>query len=97
MSLNNKQLKQLKKEAHHLDPILQVGKNGVNDNLIQQVVDALEKRELIKVSVLQNSPYDKETISEEIVDGADCHLVTIIGSTIILYKESKNHKRIDLV
>ena len=47
--LTGKQKRFLRKEAHHLSPIFQVGKQGVNDNLIAQLNDVLEKRELIKI------------------------------------------------
>ncbi|WP_078597251.1 ribosome assembly RNA-binding protein YhbY [Evansella clarkii] len=94
--LTSKQKKFLKSEAHHLKPIFQVGKGGVNDNLIKQVDDALEARELIKVSVLQNCEEDKYEVAEAISEGAGAHVVQVIGSTIVLYKESKNQKKIEL-
>lgn len=94
--LTSRQIKQLKKEAHQLKPIFQVGKNGVNDNFIGQISDVLEKRELIKISVLQNCLEDKDDIAEEISGGTDSKIVTVIGSTIILYKESADHKQIEL-
>lgn len=97
MTLTSKQVKQLKKEAHHLDPLFQIGKNGVNDNFIAQIDDLLEKRELIKISVLQNSTEDKHDLAETISQGTGSHIVTVIGNTIILYRESENNKRIDLV
>lgn len=97
MGLTSKQVKQLKKEAHHLNPILQIGKNGINDNFITQVDDALNKRELIKISVLQNSPFDKDTLAETIESKTQSDIVTIIGNTIIVYRESKENKRIELV
>lgn len=58
--LTGKQKRFLRKEAHHLSPIFQVGKQGVNDNLIAQLNDVLEKRELIKINILQNVFEDKE-------------------------------------
>lgn len=97
MTLTSKQVKQLKKEAHHLDPILQIGKNGINDNFLKQVDDALTKRELIKISVLQNSPDDKHTLADTIKEKTDSQIVTIIGNIIIVYRESAEHKRIELV
>lgn len=97
MGLTSKQIKQLKKEAHHLDPIFQIGKNGINDNFITQVDDALNKRELIKISVLQNCLEDKDTLAETIESKTNSHIVTIIGNTIIVYRESKENKRIELV
>lgn len=97
MTLTSKQIKQLKKEAHHLDPLFQIGKNGVNENFISQIDDVLEKRELIKISILQNSPEDKDDLAEILSAQTDSEIVTVIGNTIILYRESENNKRIDLV
>lgn len=97
MSLTSKQVSQLKKEAHHLDPIFQIGKNGINDNFITQVDEALNKRELIKISILQNAADDKKSLAETIESKTNSHIVTIIGNTIIVYRESKEHKRIELV
>ncbi len=94
--LTGKQKRFLRSEAHHLKPIFQVGKIGVNENMIQQINDALEKRELIKVSVLQNCSEDKETVAEQLVQGANAELVQIIGNNIILYKESVENKQIEL-
>ncbi|SDL22655.1 ribosome assembly RNA-binding protein YhbY [Lacicoccus qingdaonensis] len=95
-ALSSKNIKQLKKESHHLNPIFQVGKNGVTDNFIEQIDDVLEKRELIKISVLQNCLEDKDDIAEEIIKNTDSNIVSIIGSTIIIYRESKNNKQIEL-
>ncbi|WP_070120737.1 ribosome assembly RNA-binding protein YhbY [Bacillus marinisedimentorum] len=94
--LTGKQKRFLRSKAHHLNPIFQVGKGGVNENLIQQVKDALEARELIKVSVLQNCEQDKQEVAELLSEGASAELVQVIGNTIVLYKESENKKQIEL-
>lgn len=94
--LTGKQKRFLRSQAHHIQPIFQVGKGGVNSNLVKQVEDALEARELIKVSVLQNCEEDKDTVAEELSKGSKAELVQVIGSTIVLYKESVNQKRIEL-
>ncbi|MFC7372704.1 ribosome assembly RNA-binding protein YhbY [Fictibacillus iocasae] len=94
--LTGKQKRYLRSEAHHLTPIFQVGKGGVNDNLIKQISEALEVRELIKVSVLQNCEQDKDEVAELLSKGAKAELVQVIGSTIVLYKESVNQKKISL-
>ncbi|MFG6121300.1 MULTISPECIES: ribosome assembly RNA-binding protein YhbY [Thalassobacillus] len=94
--LTGKQKRYLRSQAHHLNPIFQVGKTGVNENMIAQIDDALEKRELIKVSVLQNCMEDKNVVAEELVEGTGAELVQIIGNTIVLYKESEENKEIVL-
>ena len=61
--LKGKQKRQLRSLAHHLSPIFQVGKSGVTSEMIQGIRDALEKRELIKVIVLQNCEEDKDVVA----------------------------------
>ncbi|MGZ0052835.1 ribosome assembly RNA-binding protein YhbY [Brevibacillus gelatini] len=94
--LTGKQKRFLRAEAHHLTPIFQVGKGGVNENMINQIKEALEVRELIKVSILQNNTDDKHEVAEELAAGAGAELVQLIGHTVVLYKESREHKTIQL-
>ncbi|MCH1625010.1 ribosome assembly RNA-binding protein YhbY [Ferdinandcohnia quinoae] len=94
--LTGKQKRFLRSKAHHLDPIFQVGKGGVNDNMIKQISDALEARELIKISILQNCDDDKDSVALALSKGAKAELVQIIGHTIVLYKQSKENKQIEL-
>ncbi|WP_394217873.1 ribosome assembly RNA-binding protein YhbY [Halobacillus trueperi] len=94
--LTSKQKKHLRAASHHIQPIFQVGKAGVNENMTKQIDEALEKRELIKVSILQNCFEDNHVVANEIVEATDAHIVQVIGNTIILYKESKENKQIEL-
>ncbi|WP_442595074.1 ribosome assembly RNA-binding protein YhbY [Neobacillus sp. D3-1R] len=94
--LTGKQKRYLRSKAHHLNPIFQVGKGGVNENMIKQIDDVLEARELIKVSVLQNCEEDKDSVAEKLSTGAKAELVQVIGNTIVLYKESTENKQIQL-
>ncbi|MDQ0244526.1 RNA-binding protein [Bacillus fengqiuensis] len=94
--LTGKQKRFLRSKAHHLTPIFQVGKGGVNENMVKQIADVLEARELIKVSVLQNCEEDRYTVAEELSTGAKAELVQVIGNTIVLYKESRENKQIAL-
>ncbi|UTR14345.1 ribosome assembly RNA-binding protein YhbY [Salipaludibacillus sp. LMS25] len=94
--LTGKQKRYLRSKAHHIKPILQVGKGGVNGNLIKQVDDALEARELIKVSILQNCVESKEEVADFISKRAQAEIVQIIGSTLVFYKESTENKTIIL-
>ncbi|MBM7584756.1 RNA-binding protein [Bacillus pakistanensis] len=94
--LKGKQKRFLRSKAHHLNPIFQVGKGGVNENMIKQIGEALEARELLKISVLQNCEMDRDTVAEQLVQGTKAELVQVIGNTIVLYKESRENKQIDL-
>lgn len=90
--LSSKQKKHLKSLANTIDPIFQIGKNDITDNLIIQINDALEARELIKIKVLKNSIIDKKEAAEEIAKETNSEIVQILGSIITLYRTSKKHK-----
>lgn len=94
--LTGKQKRFLRAKAHHMDPIFQVGKGGVNENMIKQIADALEAREMFKISLLQNCDEDKNDVAEQLAEGAGAEIVQIIGNTIVLYKESVENKQIIL-
>ncbi|MEI3606877.1 ribosome assembly RNA-binding protein YhbY [Pseudogracilibacillus sp. SE30717A] len=94
--LSGKQKRFLRAKSHHLKPIFQVGKSGVNENMIEQIVDVLEKRELIKVNILQNCLEDKHVVAEQLSEGTEAEIVQIIGNNIVLYKESEKNKTIIL-
>ncbi|MNC04912.1 RNA-binding protein YhbY [compost metagenome] len=94
--LTGKQKRYLRSEAHHLDPIFQVGKGGINDHMLKSISEALEVRELLKVSILTNNTDDKHEVAEELARGTGAELVQLIGKTVILYKESTDNKRIEL-
>ncbi|ELK45520.1 UNVERIFIED_CONTAM: ribosome assembly RNA-binding protein YhbY [Halobacillus marinus] len=94
--LTSKQKKHLRTISHPIQPIFQVGKAGVNENMTVQISEALEKRELIKVSILQNCFEDNRQVADEIVEATGAELVQMIGNTIILYKESEENKQIEL-
>jgi RNA-binding protein len=94
--LTGKQKRFLRSKAHHLNPIFQVGKGGVNENMIGQIADALEARELLKVSILQNCDEDRDTVAARLTKGTKAELVQVIGNTIVLYKDSRENKQLML-
>lgn len=94
--LTGKQKRFLRSEAHHLDPIFQVGKGGINEHMIKSISEALEVRELLKISILTNNDDDKHAVAEELAEGTGAELVQLIGKTVILYKESRENKQIKL-
>ncbi|MCU1820776.1 ribosome assembly RNA-binding protein YhbY [Enterococcus faecium] len=84
MSLRGKQKRFLRSKAHHLQPIFQIGKGGINSAMIVQIEEALEKRELIKVSLLQNTDEIAEEAAQVLEKEIDCEIVQIIGRVIVL-------------
>jgi RNA-binding protein len=94
--LTSKQRSYLRSLANTIDPIFQVGKGGIGDNLVKQFNDALEARELIKASVLKNAEAGVREIAEEISGLTGSDVVQVIGSRFVLYKESEKNKSIIL-
>ncbi|GKV66751.1 MULTISPECIES: ribosome assembly RNA-binding protein YhbY [Sporosarcina] len=94
--LTGKQKRYLRSKAHHLTPLFQIGKSGLTEPILDQIDEALEARELLKVSVLQNCEEDKTEIADTIGAFKGIEVVQTIGSTIVLYRESKEKKRIQL-
>ena len=92
MSLRGKQKRFLRSKAHHLQPIFQIGKGGINSAMIVQIEEALAKRELIKVSLLQNTDEVAEEAAQVLEKEIDCEIVQIIGRVIVLYKPSTKEK-----
>ena len=101
MDLTSKQRAQLRGLANGIDTILQIGKEGVGENLIKQADDALEARELIKGKVLDNNlDYDARTAAEELAKATRSEVVQVIGTKFVLYRETHSkpkEKRIQLV
>lgn len=94
--LTGKQKRYLRSQAHHLDAIFQIGKAGLNDQLVRHINEAIEVRELMKISVLKNCAEEPKTLGAELAEAAEAELVQVIGRTIILYKESRENKQIEL-
>lgn len=92
MELRGKQKRFLRSEAHNLTPIFQIGKGGLNEAMINQIEEALEKRELIKVSLLQNTDEVAEDAATAISEAIQCEVVQIIGRVIVLFKPSTKEK-----
>lgn len=90
--LAGKQKRFLRSQAHHLQPIFQIGKGGVNEAMNTQIAEALEKRELIKVSLLQNTDEVADEAALEIAQATNSEVVQVIGRVIVLYKASSKEK-----
>ena len=94
--MTSKQRAYLRGLANTMDPIFQIGKTGLSDNLVKQLSDALEARELIKIKVLENSGLAAREVSDEICKAIGCDGVQAIGSKIVLYKKSEKKPKIEL-
>ena len=94
--LTSKQRAYLRAMAAPMDTIFQVGKGGVNDNMCEQIPNALEARELIKLRVLDNCDLNAKEAAQIISEETDSDVVQVIGTRFVLYRESVDHKKIEL-
>ena len=88
--LTGKQKSYLRSQANTMQPIIQVGKSLVTETVVDTIIKALEARELIKVSVLQNCLAEPTEVANVIAEHADAQIVQVIGRVIIIYKKSSN-------
>ena len=96
MELKGKERQFFKKEAHSIKPIFQIGKGGLSEEMIQQIQFAIEKRELIKVSLLQNTMEEPQEAAEVLAEQTGSTIIQVIGHTIVLYKQDRNPKNRDI-
>ena len=94
--MTSKQRAYLRGLSNNIDAIFQIGKGGISDNLIKQLSDALEARELIKISVLETAPDTAKDLGYEIAKATASTLVQVIGNKITLYKPRKKDSKIVL-
>ena len=87
--LTSKERATLRGMASKLDPVVQIGHKEVSDNMLLQIDGALETRELIKMSILQNSDADAKILAAEIAGVLEADVVSVIGRKIVLYRKSK--------
>ena len=94
--ITSKQRAYLRSLANPVEAILQIGKAGINDNLIKQVSDALEARELIKLTMLETAPGDIKSLGNQLAMKTDAILVQKMGKKITLYRMRKKDPTIVL-
>ncbi|NLK71916.1 MAG: ribosome assembly RNA-binding protein YhbY [Clostridiales bacterium] len=94
--ITGKQRSYLKGLANSIEPIIQIGKSGLTQNIITQIDEALEARELIKIKLLDTSLLDAKETANEICAELNAEYVQSIGSKFVLYRQSKKNKTIQL-
>jgi len=90
--LTTREKKLLKKLAHKLKPLIQIGKNGVTPSTITNIDKTLKDHELIKIKYLEHKA-EKNTMTRQILEETGSELINRIGNTIILYRESPNPEK----
>ncbi|MBS6195316.1 MAG: ribosome assembly RNA-binding protein YhbY [Clostridiales bacterium] len=91
--MTSKQRAYLKSLAMTMDPIMQIGKSSLTPEYTESVREALEARELIKISVLQNCMDDPHQMAQVLAERTGSQVVQVIGKKIVLYKEGKKEKK----
>ena len=93
--MTSKQRAYLRSLASNIDAIIQIGKDGVGDNLIEQVDGAIKNRELIKLTVLETSPTAAADAAIEIAERTKSEVVQIIGRKIVLFRRNPQKPKIE--
>ena len=94
--MTSKQRAYLKSLAGNLEPVFQIGKGSLTPEVTQAIAEAFNKKELIKVTVLKNCFDDPNQLGAMLAERTQSQLDQVIGRKIVLYKESKEHKKIEL-
>ncbi len=87
--LTSKQRSKLKALAANITPIGQVGKDGIGENMLASFSDCLEKRELIKINILENADGEPQILGRELAEKLNAECVIVIGRKAVLYRKSK--------
>lgn len=77
--------------ANTLQPIFQIGKNGVSDNTIKQLDDALQARELIKITILETAGENAKSLVQEVASRLGAEVIQVIGSKFVIYRKSNKN------
>ncbi len=91
--MTSKQRAYLRKISHELEPIFQIGKDGVTDALIKGVDEALEKREILKVHILESALLDTKETCNYMAQQLGAEPVQAIGNKFILYRQAEDVKK----
>jgi len=96
MSLSGKQRRFLRAEAHALEPVVMIGKEGLSETVLGAVQEALLTHELIKVRVLESAPLDRKEVAEQLPALIKAELAGLVGRILILYKRHPSAPRLNV-
>jgi RNA-binding protein len=85
----------LRAAGHHLSAIVQVGKEGVTDAVLNQLSEALDHHELVKLRVGTESPEDRFEVAEALADRADAQVAQVLGRTVLVYRKHPEKPRFE--
>ena len=91
-NLSSSQRSYLRSQAHHLEPVVLIGKHGITDGTIESIDRVLEARELIKIKFREFKD-KKLSLSEKITGLTNSQLVGVIGHTVIIFRQNPNSEK----
>ncbi len=94
--ITGKQRSYLRSLAHNIEPMVYIGKSGLTDNIIKELEVNLEARELVKVKIQESCDLDPKEVANNMAESLNAEFVQAIGKKFTLYRESKEHKQIEL-
>lgn len=94
--ITSKQRSFLRSLAHNIDPMVYIGKAGVTDNVIKEIDQCLEARELVKIKIQEGAELDAKATANELAPQLRAEFVQAIGRKFTLYRQSKENRQIEL-
>ena len=94
--MTGKQRAYLRGEANTMNPVLQVGKDGITQAVIDQVDETIESKELIKIRVLDNSLYGTKEAAHELAEGVNAEVIQTIGNIVVLFRQNEDDSQYNL-
>lgn len=94
--ITSKQRSFLKSLAHELDPTVYIGKSGLTENIMKEMENGLELRELVKVKIQEGSDLEPKEVANQMAQELKAEFVQAIGRKFTLYRRSKEHQQIEL-
>ena len=94
--MTSKERAYLRSQANTIDATFQIGKSGITDVLLKQLDDAIEARELIKVTILDSAPASAKELAEELATGSNSVVVQTIGNKVTLFRQKKENSKYTL-
>ncbi|MFP4164054.1 MAG: ribosome assembly RNA-binding protein YhbY [Chitinispirillaceae bacterium] len=94
--LTSRQRQYLKGLGHGLKPYVQVGKEGIADNVLESISKALDDHELVKVGLLDSAGLDRKSAAQEMADALNAELVQVVGLKILLFRRNPEDPRVKL-
>lgn len=91
--ITTKQRAYLRGLGQNIDPIFQIGKNSLTPEFTEAIIEVLDARELIKISVLKNCDDEPKELAGVLADRTHSEIVSVVGKKIVLYKQAKDEKK----